>query len=209
MLTRDSKGKNKYTISRQDLECRGELRYVWPDGSRYKGEFIKGRLQGDGSFIWPDGSSYTGEWKDDLPHGQGIYTRSDGHKIKALWEEGRVVQEKEKLKPEIESRQVLPETPGEITAKTAADSNNESERKARLRTQAESHLKIEEARRQKDEAELRNVFLGALKKNSGKAAEDGKLKNELRAHLKEEAQAVLKSEEESCLRAEEKLKAEV
>jgi len=103
MLTRDSKGKNRYTISRQDPEYRGELKYVWPDGSRYEGEFIKGRLQGYGSFIWPDGSSYTGEWKNDLPHGQGIYTRSNGHKIKALWEEGRVVQEKEKLKPEIES----------------------------------------------------------------------------------------------------------
>ncbi len=35
---------------------------VWPDGSKYEGDFKKGKKEGKGKFIWADGSRYEGEF---------------------------------------------------------------------------------------------------------------------------------------------------
>ena len=51
---------------------------VLPDGGRYRGEIIDGRLQGPGRLDYSDGSYYQGEFKDGQFNGQGRLTYRDG-----------------------------------------------------------------------------------------------------------------------------------
>lgn len=44
---------------------------IWPDGSKYEGNFEGGKKQGKGKFVWADGSSYEGEFKDNNIEGTG------------------------------------------------------------------------------------------------------------------------------------------
>ena len=39
-----------------------------PDGTRYEGEFINGRLHGQGVMTWADGTVIKGEWR----HGKRV-----------------------------------------------------------------------------------------------------------------------------------------
>jgi Uncharacterized protein conserved in bacteria len=45
---------------------------IWPDGSRYEGDFHKGKKNGKGRFLWADGSSYQGDFKDNNIEGTGF-----------------------------------------------------------------------------------------------------------------------------------------
>ncbi|CAJ1372237.1 unnamed protein product [Effrenium voratum] len=47
---------------------------VFPDGSRYEGQWKDGLKHGKGRFIYPDGDVYDGEWSDGKAHGHGTYT---------------------------------------------------------------------------------------------------------------------------------------
>lgn len=47
---------------------------VFPDGSRYEGQWKDGLKHGKGRFIYPDGDVYDGEWQDGKAHGHGTYT---------------------------------------------------------------------------------------------------------------------------------------
>ena len=44
---------------------------VWPDGSRYEGDFHQGKKHGKGKFIWADGSSFNGQFIDNNIEGIG------------------------------------------------------------------------------------------------------------------------------------------
>jgi hypothetical protein len=39
----------------------------------YKGEFVKGLPDGEGTYLWKNGATYTGEWKKGMRHGKGRY----------------------------------------------------------------------------------------------------------------------------------------
>ena len=39
----------------------------------YKGEFIKGLPDGEGTYLWKNGATYTGDWKKGKRHGKGKY----------------------------------------------------------------------------------------------------------------------------------------
>jgi hypothetical protein len=41
-------------------------------GDEYKGNFVKGRRNGQGYLYWASGDLYIGEWKQDKKHGQGV-----------------------------------------------------------------------------------------------------------------------------------------
>jgi len=49
----------------------GEGHQVWPDGRAYWGEFRNGRADGLGKFIFADGSVYVGPWAKNTANGQG------------------------------------------------------------------------------------------------------------------------------------------
>jgi len=64
----------------------GVLAYV--DGSRYEGEFINGKIQGEGSFEYPNGDKYIGMFRNNLPDGKGIKIKADGSKLSGNWAVG-------------------------------------------------------------------------------------------------------------------------
>ncbi|KAI4872960.1 hypothetical protein NFI96_023646 [Prochilodus magdalenae] len=53
----------------------------WPDGSRYRGEFVDGLKQGGGVFIWANGETYEGSFYKDYRHGCGTYSWPDGSRF--------------------------------------------------------------------------------------------------------------------------------
>ena len=36
--------------------------FIWPDGKKYKGNYIEDKKEGYGEFFWPDGRIYRGNW---------------------------------------------------------------------------------------------------------------------------------------------------
>ncbi len=70
--------------------CRtGQGSYLWPNGSRYIGDFVRGQQHGRGLLILPDGSSYEGDWRGGRKHGAGVVTHPDGRVERGEWRDGR------------------------------------------------------------------------------------------------------------------------
>ena len=38
---------------------------------RYEGEFVEGKMHGEGTFTWPDGTSYVGQFSNGQMTGEG------------------------------------------------------------------------------------------------------------------------------------------
>jgi len=62
---------------------------VWPDNSKYTGDFVAGQRHGKGTMVYENGDKYEGQWADDLRHGEGIYYDSQTMKQrKAYYNQG-------------------------------------------------------------------------------------------------------------------------
>jgi hypothetical protein len=46
---------------------------IWPDHSRYEGEFKSGKIEGQGKKEFTNGNKYVGDWKSDAMHGHGVW----------------------------------------------------------------------------------------------------------------------------------------
>jgi hypothetical protein len=69
--------------------------YVWPDGTKYVGEWNRDGSKSGGTITWTDGRIYEGDWKGlegkpDLPDGQGTMTWPDGPKYTGDFREGKM-----------------------------------------------------------------------------------------------------------------------
>lgn len=51
---------------------------ITPDGARYYGPLVKGKLQGHGRLEWPSGAVYVGEFRGGLFEGQGHFADGKG-----------------------------------------------------------------------------------------------------------------------------------
>lgn len=58
---------------------------IWPDGSRYDGNWSENRASGQGRLIHADGDVYEGEWLNDKAHGEGTYSHANGAYYKGDW----------------------------------------------------------------------------------------------------------------------------
>ena len=65
---------------------RGEKTFA--DGSRYEGDFHRGKMSGWGVFTTKEGDRYEGEFGDDKPNGFGTYKEADGSTYAGLWTNG-------------------------------------------------------------------------------------------------------------------------
>lgn len=65
---------------------RGEKTFA--DGSRYEGDFQRGKMSGWGVFTTKAGDRYEGEFADDRPNGFGTYKEADGSTYAGLWKNG-------------------------------------------------------------------------------------------------------------------------
>ncbi len=61
---------------------------VLPDGGRYRGEIVDGRLQGQGRIDYPNGSHYRGGFKDGQWHGQGSWQGANGDRYEGEFRQG-------------------------------------------------------------------------------------------------------------------------
>ena len=81
----------KVCISGNCVNGQGTCTYADIPGSKYVGEFMNGKKNGQGTFTWADGAKYVGGWMDGKMHGQGTFTFTDGTIGRGLWENGNIV----------------------------------------------------------------------------------------------------------------------
>ena len=98
--------------TRLDGRVRELGRFSWKDGSKYEGEILNRKPDGQGTYIWPDGDKYVGAWKNgqreglgchsrangfifigefhhNVPHGEGFYVGPDGTCYSGTWKVGK------------------------------------------------------------------------------------------------------------------------
>ena len=63
--------------------------FEWPDGRKYKGEWKKGKMHGQGVYSWQDGRAFDGEYNMDKKQGFGTYSWADGRKYQGQWLNGK------------------------------------------------------------------------------------------------------------------------
>ena len=48
-----------------------KVKYTWPDGGFYEGDYVNNIKEGNGKFKWSSGRIFEGEFKKGKPHGFG------------------------------------------------------------------------------------------------------------------------------------------
>ena len=71
-------------------EKKEQVNIIFPDGSKYEGEWKNGKQNGQGTFTDHKLGKYVGEHKDGLPHGQGVFISADGRQYNGEWKEGKL-----------------------------------------------------------------------------------------------------------------------
>jgi hypothetical protein len=73
-------------------ECQnGQGTFAYPDGSKYDGQFVEGKLQGLGTWYFTNGDRYVGAFKNNFPNGKGVMYTADGVETKGEWRDGEYV----------------------------------------------------------------------------------------------------------------------
>ena len=62
-----------------------------PDGSEYKGNYVKGIREGFRKFTWRNGNIFKGVFKNGKPNGNGIIT-NNGFTFKAEYKDGNYLE---------------------------------------------------------------------------------------------------------------------
>jgi hypothetical protein len=65
-------GGRIYQGDLEDGEPYGFGTMVYPNGTRYRGQFVNGYREGRGAAVFYDASRYEGDWRNDIPHGRGV-----------------------------------------------------------------------------------------------------------------------------------------
>ena len=74
-------------ISGNCIEGMGTM--VYPDGSKYVGQYQFGLQNGEGTLYYASGDKYTGEWQNTYKHGRGTTFWANGDKYIGKWEYGK------------------------------------------------------------------------------------------------------------------------
>ena len=70
----------KESITVSEIPDSGYAQLVFPDGSKYIGEVLNGKLHGKGCYWWKDGRKYNGEYNSNVISGKGVFEWPDGRK---------------------------------------------------------------------------------------------------------------------------------
>jgi hypothetical protein len=63
---------------------------ILPDGGRYSGEMVDGKIQGKGVIRWDNGSFYKGEFQNGVAHGKGHHVYADGSVYEGQFSQGMI-----------------------------------------------------------------------------------------------------------------------
>lgn len=64
-------------LNRNDIPLHTPANFILPDGGKYYGNVVNGKLEGEGEIIWENGSRQVGVFKDGLLNGEGEYWGAD------------------------------------------------------------------------------------------------------------------------------------
>lgn len=56
--------------------------YIFPDQTRYKGDFVNNVIEGYGQFTYPNGDTYEGMTKEGKYHGEGTFKAGSKEQVK-------------------------------------------------------------------------------------------------------------------------------
>ncbi len=70
--------------------------YAWPDGTKYKGNFVDGKRHGHGAVLMPSGAKYVGDWQQDMRWGKGKATYKNGKVVEGDWVKNKYASKKAK-----------------------------------------------------------------------------------------------------------------
>ena len=70
----------------------GQGKYTWPSGDSYEGGFADGAFEGYGVYTHASGSRYEGAHHNDKRHGEGILYHASGEIEKVVYENGTLVE---------------------------------------------------------------------------------------------------------------------
>lgn len=89
--------KSKATIQRMESESEleddrmsGRAAHMYPDGSKYIGQWRNGKRHGCGTFVYANGGRFEGQWRDDKREGSGTLYLPDGTKYAGGWKNGEM-----------------------------------------------------------------------------------------------------------------------
>ena len=63
---------------------------LYPDGSKYKGQWENNKKNGSGTMKYSDGSEYNGQWENDKKNGSGTMKYPDGTEYNEQWENDEI-----------------------------------------------------------------------------------------------------------------------
>ncbi|MBK7342654.1 MAG: caspase family protein [Saprospiraceae bacterium] len=69
----------------------GQGTFAYPDGSKYDGQFVNGKLFGLGTWYYANGDRYVGAFRNNFPHGRGTMFTTDGDETRGEWRDGEYV----------------------------------------------------------------------------------------------------------------------
>ncbi|CAH1155085.1 unnamed protein product, partial [Phaedon cochleariae] len=73
-----------------DGKRQGEGHMLFPNGTRYDGNFENGHFHGNGILSFADGAKYEGEFFQGWFHGYGVFWRSDGTRHEGEFRGGKI-----------------------------------------------------------------------------------------------------------------------
>jgi len=76
---------DKYSGNWVKRKKTGEGTYEWVNGDKYEGGWKKNKFSGKGTLTFADGWSHNGTWLKDKKNGKGIKTEADGTIIEGTW----------------------------------------------------------------------------------------------------------------------------
>lgn len=62
--------------------------FTWPDGGKYEGEWLDGKMHGKGTYVEADGSRYEGQWREGKMHGKGTQIFAKGDRYEGEYHDG-------------------------------------------------------------------------------------------------------------------------
>jgi hypothetical protein len=75
---------------KKDAVGTSDMVFIYPDGSKYEGQWVDDLRNGVGSYYYVNGDRYEGEWREHLRHGHGTYHFNEtGSKYVGMWFKGQ------------------------------------------------------------------------------------------------------------------------